>query len=236
MHKSAVRAHPVPSRLTSYVRRVLCIEGRQDAPPRLPPSACVHLVCAVEAGQPNQQRRIAVQLCRPIRGLSLPPRRNVFMVEFTPTGFFRLFGRRLNDSAPLAGSVECASVRSHLVGSQVPLASAVLAAKVERAAQVLEEKGGMIRIADLAASLGISPRQLNRSFSVVVGVSPKTFAQICRVRRAVELLADPKHDLLTIALECGFFDQAHFIKEMHRFLGAGPRDYRRTAIATLLAA
>jgi AraC-like DNA-binding protein len=239
MLESAFRAHPVPSRLTPYVRRVLCIQRRQSAPLRLPPSACVHLVCAVDASQPNRRRRVAVQLCRPTRGLSLPAHRNIFMVEFTPTGFFRLLGRPLGDSsrdvpdpsAPLARGVECASVRSHLAESQLPISSTALAAKVERAVQVLEDNGGMMRIADLAASLGKSPRQLNRSFAMVVGISPKTFAQICRIRRAIELLAEPKHDLLTIALECGFFDQAHFIKEMRRFLGAVPRDYRRLAIA-----
>jgi len=38
---------------------------------------------------------------------------------------------------------------------------------------------------------------------------------------------DPDTDLTGLAYECGYFDQAHFIKDFKAFAGRTPSDYAR---------
>ncbi|NNM34880.1 MAG: hypothetical protein HKO53_17515, partial [Gemmatimonadetes bacterium] len=58
---------------------------------------------------------------------------------------------------------------------------------VEAASRIVRS-GGRVRIGDLARSLGISRRQLERRFPATVGASPKTAARVVRFRRVVDAL------------------------------------------------
>ena len=40
-------------------------------------------------------------------------------------------------------------------------------------------------------------------------------------------MTDPETDLTGLAYQCGFFDQAHFIKEFRAFAGKTPSEYAR---------
>jgi transcriptional regulator GlxA family with amidase domain len=103
---------------------------------------------------------------------------------------------------------------------------------IATAAAALEESCGNLRVAALARTAGLSARQFNRRFTAHYGMPPKRFAQLCRLRRALDMLAGPeRHSLAAIAVDCGFYDQAHFSKAMRRFLGAPPLEVRRATIA-----
>jgi AraC-like DNA-binding protein len=175
------------------------------------------------------------------------------LAEFTPTGFHRLFGHPaplLADramelsgfdpalAANLRQAIAGASNREARLGAFESVLRAKIAsarrepASVAAAVEAFERSGGTVRIAVLCGELGISARQLNRSFSAHVGLPPKLFAQICQIRRAATLLARADAEALSaIAIDCGFYDQAHFSRALRRFLGAVPRTYRRAAIA-----
>ena len=78
-------------------------------------------------------------------------------------------------------------------------------------------------VSGLIAGSGWSERQFRRRFQEVVGIAPKTFARILRFQRA--LRAMERADLLPVALECGYYDQAHFNREFKAFTGETPVEY-----------
>lgn len=82
------------------------------------------------------------------------------------------------------------------------------------------------RIAELTRYIGLSQSALERRFRRVVGISPKRFASIVRLRRAVQLRAGGA-DLTTVSHAAGYFDQAHFIRDFRRATGSAPETFFR---------
>jgi AraC-like DNA-binding protein len=78
-----------------------------------------------------------------------------------------------------------------------------------------------VRIADLANALGISVDTLERRFSAGVGISPKRFARAVRLRSAV-LAYGAGVTLTDVAMEAGYYDQSHFVREMRLATGQAP--------------
>jgi len=94
---------------------------------------------------------------------------------------------------------------------------------VDRALQLIAANGGQTPVAELAAGLGVSCRHLTRQFQRAVGLSPKEFGRVSRFLHALRLLSGGNHRSLTeTALECGYFDQAHFNHEFREFAGMSP--------------
>jgi AraC-like DNA-binding protein len=100
-----------------------------------------------------------------------------------------------------------------------------------RAVAELEARGGAVRVETLAATLGVSRQYLAAQFRDHVGLSPKLFARISRFRaaRASALAAATSdaadrygHDWATLALDSGYFDQSHLIRDFQDFTGASP--------------
>ena len=92
----------------------------------------------------------------------------------------------------------------------------------------MQEKDPEQSIGDFARTTGLSSRQLHRHYRNRFGISPKTYCSIQRFIRAKGLLAhDEDLDLADIALQCHYYDQAHFIKEFKRFSGITPAAYRQ---------
>lgn len=87
------------------------------------------------------------------------------------------------------------------------------------------------KVDDLAARLGVGKRWLQRTFSRYVGVSPKWVIQRYRLHEATEQLnaRGPNVDWPKLALELGYFDQAHFIKDFKALVGVSPSEYVRGA-------
>ncbi|MBC8083369.1 MAG: helix-turn-helix transcriptional regulator [Hymenobacter sp.] len=83
--------------------------------------------------------------------------------------------------------------------------------------------------ADLDAllhKLGIGGRYLERLFGQAVGVSPKYFCRIIRFQQAFRWLDRPG-SLTAVAMACGYYDQAHFIRDFRHFTGTTPSAFRR---------
>jgi AraC-like DNA-binding protein len=80
-----------------------------------------------------------------------------------------------------------------------------------------------VKLKELSSDLFISNRQLQRKFSEAVGVSPKTFQRISRFETFLKyLLLNKKKDYLKTALEHGYYDQSHFIREFKAHAGEYP--------------
>ncbi len=76
-------------------------------------------------------------------------------------------------------------------------------------------------IHQVAASLGLSKRQLDRKFISAVGISPKSFARVIRFQRALGY-RHTKASAANIAIQCGYFDQAHMHRELKALGGQTP--------------
>lgn len=81
-----------------------------------------------------------------------------------------------------------------------------------------------LRVDALAASTGWSRRHLERQFRHAVGVTPKAYLRIARFRRIVALRSPLGLgvDWSQVALDEGFSDQSHMIREFRAFAGATP--------------
>ncbi len=82
---------------------------------------------------------------------------------------------------------------------------------------------GQVRIRHLADELGSSPRHLSSQFRHHVGLSPKRAARVWRFHRVATLLAHPASpSLAAVALEGGYYDQAHLSNEVKAMSGFTP--------------
>jgi len=101
---------------------------------------------------------------------------------------------------------------------------------VRSAVSLIERVGGAVRIEALAGTLGVSRQHLALQFRERVGLNAKTFAMVCRFRRAGAALRSepgPGIDWAGLAGECGYYDQSHLIHEFQQFAGETPEAFAR---------
>lgn len=98
-----------------------------------------------------------------------------------------------------------------------------LDALVARAVDTLIDTHGHEPIAALAAACGLGVRQLERRFQRAVGVSPKQFARVRRMRSLIAAVLDHRAPWVSRAADGGYADQAHCARELSRLTGLSPR-------------
>jgi transcriptional regulator GlxA family with amidase domain len=75
----------------------------------------------------------------------------------------------------------------------------------------------------LAHEVCLSPRQFERSFFERVGMSPKLYARIVRFDQAFRLKErQPDLDWLAVAVQCGYYDYRHLVRDFKAFAGVTP--------------
>jgi AraC-like DNA-binding protein len=96
------------------------------------------------------------------------------------------------------------------------------------AARVVDDR--TITCASRLSSLsGVSARALQRLFRRYVGVGPKWMIRVYRLHDAAERLAkEHAPDFAQTALDLGYADQAHFIKDFKAIIGQPPAQYAAT--------
>ena len=103
-----------------------------------------------------------------------------------------------------------------------------VAPELEWAWQRLVCSGGAAPVGELAAALGWSRRHFTTTFREQLGMPPKALGRIVRFERAVERLRAGA-ELADLALDCGYYDQAHFNRDFRAFAGATPTAFRAAA-------
>jgi AraC-like DNA-binding protein len=100
-------------------------------------------------------------------------------------------------------------------------------ALVRTAVARIEAGGGAVRVDDLASDLGVTRQHLALLFRERVGLSAKTFAMVCRFRRAHAALRGRSGavDWARLAGDCGFYDQSHLIHAFRQFADATPQSF-----------
>jgi AraC-like DNA-binding protein len=104
------------------------------------------------------------------------------------------------------------------------LAAPPVAPGLEWAWDRLLESDGAVAIGELAEELGWSRRHLAVRFRQELGMTPKALARLLRFERAARRLR-AGDELADLALDAGYYDQAHFNRDFRAFAGTTPTEY-----------
>ena len=91
------------------------------------------------------------------------------------------------------------------------------------ATSFIKQSYGQLPVQNLIDKICICQRHFQRKFKDATGYTPKEFSRIIKFQYAIEVLRNAPHtDLSSIALDCGYYDHSHFIKEFKRLAGDVP--------------
>ena len=65
-------------------------------------------------------------------------------------------------------------------------------------------------------------RQLERRFLEEVGMTPKRLARISRFQRVFKALERRPIGWTRVAVECGYYDSSHLVRDFREFTGEAP--------------
>ncbi len=83
-----------------------------------------------------------------------------------------------------------------------------------------------VTIGKMMGEIGLSRRRFIEVFTQQVGLTPKMFCRVRRFQRAInQVHRSPKVIWADVAMECGYYDQSHFINNFKEFCGVTPVDY-----------
>ena len=87
------------------------------------------------------------------------------------------------------------------------------------------QTGGTRSISQVEQAVGVGARRLERYFREGLGVTPKLFSRVVRFRRTLALMRGDQHPSWSrLAIEAGYYDQAHLIREVRVLSGATPAE------------
>jgi AraC family transcriptional regulator, regulatory protein of adaptative response / methylated-DNA-[protein]-cysteine methyltransferase len=123
--------------------------------------------------------------------------------------------------AEKAGYRACKRCRPDKLGAPDPQIEAI-----KRACAEIETAEEAPKLADLAASVGLSPYHFHRVFKTITGVTPKAYAAETRARRAADKLRTA--ETITEAIyDAGFNSSSRFYESTDARLGMTPGAVRR---------
>jgi AraC-like DNA-binding protein len=213
---------------------------------RLLPMGTVELVVNLREDQPDFRDPVLAGPRSEYSVLETAQAASVIGVHFRPGGAFPFLGlpagelHNLEISLDVLWGARARELRERLLAAPTSLEkfrvleSALLAAArslsrhpaVAFALREFQTVAPARSVADVAGAIGLSQRRFMDRFRDEVGLTPKLF---CRVRRFQEVV-HRVHDLHAVdwsdvALECGYFDQSHFIHDFRTFSGLSPSTY-----------
>jgi AraC-like DNA-binding protein len=172
----------------------------------------------------------------------------VFGVAFRPGGFYPFVrspvSRLTNRTVPVSdlfdvdgATLEAAIFAESDEHGMVLVAEEFLRRQSPHRDPAAEAIGGIVEqtatdrtittVDTMAQRSGYSVRSLQRLFSRYIGVGPKWVINRYRLHEVVDRLAGGETiDWTRLALELGYFDQAHFIRDFKAIVGRTPGDYR----------
>jgi len=120
--------------------------------------------------------------------------------------------------------------RPATIGEAKGASSELPASRLRRVTQYIRENlQRELRLAELSASVHMSPYHFARLFRRSTGLPPHKFVVRCRIDAARTLLAARRSPIAEIAQLVGFRTQSHFTTTFRRVIGLTPSAYRSEA-------
>lgn len=95
----------------------------------------------------------------------------------------------------------------------------------------IQQLKGNIRIEQLETLTGYTCRTIQRQFRQDTGMSPKVFGRIMRCQTALKTLHQlGRPSFIDLALDLGFSDQSHFLREFKKLVSTTPLEFQRRAL------
>ena len=85
-----------------------------------------------------------------------------------------------------------------------------------------------LKVEDIANHVHLSPYYFSRLFRKTTGCTVMEYIMKHRVQEAKRLLADPSHEIGTVAELVGFCNHSYFVKLFARHVGVSPSRYRQS--------
>ncbi len=168
-----------------------------------------------------------------------------FFVEFQPGGSYFLFGIDLSSLTdcilPLADIDPQTEKKAQLIfeqsestGDMIDHFDRLLLEKLERRQKndvitklypCLKSCCASTTVGDLSSVTAYSPRHLNRLLSPVLGMNVKGYLRLLRINRLLQSVNSGQTDFTKLALDMGYFDQAHFIHDFKSVVDVTPTQY-----------
>jgi len=97
---------------------------------------------------------------------------------------------------------------------------------IDEAVTLIESHNGNITIQEVLdlVNIPVSEKQFVRNFKKVVGLSPKHWCRVRQLGYVIELMGS-KTDLTKIAIDAGFYDQAHLNRSFQEFVRLSPKRF-----------
>ncbi len=172
----------------------------------------------------------------------------IFSVRFKPNGFLPFISnipikKMENKAVPLTElfgqdgqDLENKVCNAHSVQERITLVEMFLVDRLNRseaidhmvrsAVETILTGNGKMIISQLSGQAQISRRQLERKFHLEIGLGPKQLSKMIRLQTTVKMLLNEEFTSLTsLALENGYYDQSHFIKDFRELVGATPKEF-----------
>ena len=126
----------------------------------------------------------------------------------------------------LGASIDLTTLEERIAAIEGVLITLVIKSKFDSwalslAAKLIECRG-IISVDQLAQDAGISARQLERRFLNEVGVGPKLLSRILRFQQVFRASEHCEVAGAPVAVECGYDDQAHLIRDFNQFAHQTP--------------
>ena len=98
-------------------------------------------------------------------------------------------------------------------------------ARFDLAVKEILRTRGQTRVREVANQVGWSSRQLERDFEASLGLSPKSFSRIIRFQNLLRLVGEGAlREWVNLAIEGGYADQPHMVREFREFAGQTPAE------------
>lgn len=92
---------------------------------------------------------------------------------------------------------------------------------------LIRQTKGQLSLAEVASKSCLSLRHFERKFKATIGISPKTFSKITKFKHTISYLEKYSNaNLLDVAINCGYYDQAHLIKDFKSLSGNAPSHFK----------
>ena len=105
--------------------------------------------------------------------------------------------------------------------------------KVQHIISLISQNPDWTKVDEIVSRSNVSKRSLQRLFQEYVGASPKWVLQVYRFQAALARLEEKEEvDWADLALELGYFDQSHFIRDFKNIIGQSPQVYHHSSTSS----